>query len=193
MADRAAADATGAGAAVTPQAFQAQVRPHIAAVRRFARSLSHDWQDADDIAQEALLKAYRSISTFRGDASFLTWLLTVTRTVAADWHGGRMLRARRSEVELDEEAQVEERSQERLLLEKARAEQLWKHLEELDEKYRVPLVLADLEELSYEEIARLEGVPLGTVRTRLHRARAQLRTKLQKAAARSDRPEGDDG
>ena len=63
-----------------PQAFQELIRPHLDALRRFVFSLSSNWQDADDIAQEALIKAFRAFPSFDGRASLSTWLYTVARS-----------------------------------------------------------------------------------------------------------------
>jgi RNA polymerase sigma-70 factor (ECF subfamily) len=160
--------------------FEESIAPHTDAVRRFARALCGDWQDADDVAQEALLKAYKSMHTYRGEAAMRTWLYVITRSVCATYYTSRQVRQRHGEVELTREPLDSSPDQEGLLGEKSRAERLWQLLAELDESFRAVLVLADLEGESYESISEIEGIAVGTVRSRLNRARKQLREKLQK-------------
>lgn len=161
-----------------PLAFEELIRPHLDSVRRFVFSFSSNWQDADDITQEALLKAFRSFATFDGRASLSTWLYTVARTAAIDWHRSRI--GRRSDDDLlpEEALPGAQRGQEEAVAGKQEAERLWVAIQSLDDRSRVPLVLFEIEGLSYDEIATIEQVPVGTIRSRLSRARQQLRETL---------------
>ena len=69
-----------------PQAFQESIGPHLAALRRLVFSLSSNWQDADDIAREAWIKAFRAFCSFDGRAALPTWPYTVARSASVDWH-----------------------------------------------------------------------------------------------------------
>ena len=160
-------------------AFEQLVRPHYAAVRRIAFAFCRRRADADDLAQEALLKAYRSLHSFRG-GSLSAWLYAVTRSVCHDWYRHRKVRAHLNSTELDEPQHADDSDgPAELLSAKSESEALWDAIRELDPKFRIPLVLFDIEGLSYEEIARIERTPVGTIRSRLSRARKQLLDALQ--------------
>jgi RNA polymerase sigma-70 factor (ECF subfamily) len=164
-----------------PQAFQELIRPHLDSVRRFVFSLSSNWQDADDIAQEALLKAFRAFATFDGRSSLSTWLYTVARSTAIDWHRSRLGQAGQRENPLPSAHPAPLLQQDEACSQQQDCERLWQAIQRLDERNRVPLVLYEVEGLSYDEIAALEGVPVGTIRSRLSRARAELRDQLTEA------------
>jgi len=160
-------------------AFQELVRPHLDSVRRFAFSFAGNWADADDLAQEVLLKAYRSIGGFEGRSSLSTWLYTLARSVFIDSRRGRQGTTRAREQELDEQMGAEEaESQEELAAHKQEVERLWRAVRALPAEFRVPVVLCDIEGMSYEQVAAVEGVPIGTVRSRLSRARGKLAAAL---------------
>ncbi len=161
-------------------AFQQLVRPHLDSVRRFAFSFAGNWADADDLAQEVLLKAYRSIGGFEGRSSLSTWLYTLARSVFIDSRRGRQGTARAREQELGEQVGAAEdaESQEELTAHKQEVERLWRAVRALEPEFRIPVVLCDIEGMSYEQVATVEGVPIGTVRSRLSRARAKLAAAL---------------
>jgi RNA polymerase sigma-70 factor, ECF subfamily len=159
-------------------AFEQLIRPHIASIRRFAFAFSRDWSDADDLAQEALIKAFRSLPTFEGRSSLSTWLYALTRNLCHDHYRSRLAKARALEQPLDAASLDASEDQERELVQKDEAAELWHAIRSLEPSFRVPLVLCDIEELSYEKVAEIEGVPLGTVRSRLSRARDKLRQRL---------------
>lgn len=169
-----------------PLAFEELIRPHLDSVRRFVFSLSSSWQDADDITQEALLKAFRAFPAFDGRASLSTWLYTVARSASVDWYRTRTARAAQREGPLGDSHPAPPQSQEQVCADRQTANRLWAALQELDERLRVPVVLFEVEGLSYEEIAAIEGVPVGTIRSRLSRGREQLR-ELLGAADRLER------
>jgi RNA polymerase sigma-70 factor (ECF subfamily) len=168
-----------------PQAFQELIRPHLAALRRFVYSLSSNWQDADDIAQEALIKAFRAFPSFDGRASLSTWLYTVARSASIDWHRSRMGQASQRENPLPSTHPAAEPGQDEACSHQQDRERLWHAIQGLDERNRVPLVLFEVEGLSYEEIAAIEAVPVGTIRSRLSRARLELRERLAESEPQS--------
>jgi RNA polymerase sigma-70 factor (ECF subfamily) len=134
-------------------------------------------QDAEDVAQEAYLKAWRAFAGFRGEAS-RPWLLAIVRNTAFSW-----LRENRSHptAEFQEELAVSAGgTPESLTLHKERARGVGSCIEQLPAEYREAIVLRELEELSYREIATVTGVPAGTVMSRLSRARARLAECIRK-------------
>lgn len=160
------------------------MRPHIDSVRRFAFSFCGSWSDADDLAQEVLLKAYRSIGAFEGRSSLSTWLYTLARSVFIDSRRGRQGRSREREQDLDDQLVAEDGdSQEQLLVQKDEVERLWRAVRALDHEFRIPVVLCDIEGMSYEQVASIEGVPIGTIRSRLSRARGKLAELLRRASS----------
>jgi RNA polymerase sigma-70 factor, ECF subfamily len=165
-------------------AFQDLLRPHLASVRRFSFSFCKDWTEADDLAQEALLRAYRAIGSFQGEASITTWLYTIVRSTCIDWRRGRLAHMRTREDPIDEEAPSDQDLADDLLSGKQEADRLWAAIRCLGPRFRVPLVLCDIEGMAYDEIARIEGIPVGTVRSRISRARDRLVDLLRGGAAR---------
>jgi len=161
-----------------PLAFQELIRPHLDSVRRFVFSLSKNWQDADDIAQEALIKAFRAFPTFDGRASLSTWLYTVARSASIDWQRSRLGQAAQRENPLPSTHPGALPRPDDACSQQQQRERLWQAIQGLDERQRVPLVLYEIEGLSYEEIAAIESVPVGTIRSRLSRARQELRGRL---------------
>jgi len=135
--------------------------------------------EAQEVAQEAFLRAHRALADFRGDAKLSTWLYAITSRLCLNRlaKGERRLRRQGEETLLrlagGERPDVAvERSELEAALQRAIAE--------LPEERRIVVVLRDLEGLSYEEIAEVLDLELGTVRSRLHRARADLKDKLER-------------
>lgn len=170
-----------------PAAFQTLVGPHADAVRRFAFGFVKDWTEADDLAQEALVKAFRSFAAFEGRSSLSTWLFAVTRSVCLDSFKKRETKERQRAAALDESIPATLESTEELLVGKQGAEALWGALKRLKAEYRVPVILFDIEGMSYQDIAEVEGVPVGTIRSRLSRGRSQLARVLAPAGIKPAR------
>jgi RNA polymerase sigma-70 factor (ECF subfamily) len=167
------------------RAFEALVASQLPKVRRFARAFAGSEPEADDLAQEALLRVYRSLGTFRWQSAFSTWLFAVVRSAFLDAGKGRAATRRALEVPLaPEHGELEggERPDEALGAAQARA-QVWAALRRVPEEFRAALVLFDIEGCSYDEVAAVEGVAVGTVKSRLHRGRAHLRRILEEAGA----------
>jgi RNA polymerase sigma-70 factor, ECF subfamily len=164
------------------EAFQALVRPYLGSIRRFARSFCKNDSDADDLAQDALIKAYRSFGSFDGRSSLTTWLYTVAKNQFLDSRRSKLFRWRSRESQLGEMDPSTLPNAEQLIDECQKVEFLWAALRRLDEKFRIPLVLAEIDGISYEEIAQIERIPIGTVRSRIARAKEQLRTLIGQAA-----------
>jgi len=165
--------------------FERVMLPHLPAAFSLARSLTRNDHDAEDVAQEALLRALRAFDGFRGEAA-RAWLLAIVRNTCFSW----LRRRRVAEVtdRFDEEqhspAEGDARgdpwvdSPEALALVRATREVVAAALEGLPLEYREALVLRELEGLSYKEIGTVLEIPLGTVMSRLARGRAALRRSL---------------
>jgi RNA polymerase sigma-70 factor, ECF subfamily len=155
-------------------AFEELVERHRDVVfRTAARIVGRD--EAEDVTQDAFLRAFHRLEQYRGTAAFRTWLLQITQNAALN----TLARARRRPAEGDAEApDVPDRDPVRQpaaeLERRERQERLEHKLELLRPEYRSLLVLRDLEGFSYAEIAEVLGMPLGSVKGRLHRARDEL-------------------
>jgi RNA polymerase sigma-70 factor (ECF subfamily) len=157
--------------------FTRAVLPHLAAAYNLARWLTGDDHDAEDVVQEAYLRAYRFFDGFRGgDAR--AWLLAVVRNTGYTWL--KQNRPPAPAVPFDETVHGLDDSfnPESLLIQGAARDALRRALETLPADSREVLVLRELEGLSYKEIAAVVGVPLGTVMSRLSRARLLLKQRV---------------
>ena len=164
--------------------FEAQVLPHLDAAHRFARWLSRSSTDADDVVQEAVLRAFRSFDSLRGsDAK--SWLLTIVRNCHSTAHRRQQ---RRAWVPLPEEHDAEDghvmiASTPGPEIASIVAEQertLTRLMAALPEDHREVLVLREIEDMDYRQIANITNVPIGTVMSRLARARAGLKSQWLK-------------
>jgi RNA polymerase sigma factor (sigma-70 family) len=160
--------------------FEEAVLPHLDAAYNLARWLTRNTQDAEDVVQEAYLRAFRFFGGFRG-GNARTWLLKIVRNTCYTWL--RQNRAQQVSDPFDEEVHTdpaESQNPETLLLRKADGQLLNQALEELPTAFREVLVLLEVEGLSYKEIAEVLGIPIGTVMSRLARARHHLRESLSR-------------
>jgi RNA polymerase sigma-70 factor, ECF subfamily len=156
--------------------FEQSIMPHMNAAYNLARWLAGNDADAQDVVQEAYLRAYKFLGGYRGGDS-RSWLLRIVRNAFYDW----LKRNRRdcADTSFDEELHgTEDRGgmPDSLLLQKADQTMVREAIEALPREFREILVLRELEGCSYKEIADIAEVPLGTVMSRLARAREQLRT-----------------
>jgi RNA polymerase sigma-70 factor (ECF subfamily) len=158
--------------------------PHLDAAYNLARWLMRNEHDAEDMVQEAYLKAFRHQAGFRGDDG-RAWLLAIVRNTCYDrlkQHGAQDNSAFDERIHSFGHSNT---NPETSLLEMERAELLREVLESLSPEYREVLVLREQEELSYVEIASITKIPIGTVMSRLSRARKQLQESfLHRAAGR---------
>jgi RNA polymerase sigma factor (sigma-70 family) len=164
--------------------FEALVHSHRAAFERLARRLSRDAEDAEDLLQETLVDAYRAFHNFRPGSHFYSWVARIM----TNNHLDRIRRRRHVVVSLDqpvgdEESETldvpdESRNPERVLLHEELDHTFLSALEALQPHQRETVLLCDLEGATYEEAARTEACPIGTIRSRLHRAHKVLRDLL---------------
>ena len=163
------------------QTFLECVNAHAPSLLRFARRLTRNHADAEDVMQDTLLRALEKRGELREPGRLRAWLLAIVRTC---WLNSR--RGLRSKIEVLHERQPEpgEHSAggdlEREILDRSLTDELLLALEGLPEEWRQTLWLREVEDLSYEEIARVLSCPLGTVRSRLTRARAAAAASLGK-------------
>ncbi len=146
----------------------------------------HDPNEALDVAQEAFLKAYRALPGFRGDSAFYTWLYRIAINTAKNYLVAQSRRPPVSDVSSQDAEQFGGESllkdygtPERLLLKDEIEATVYRAIEELPEDLRTAITLRELEGLSYEEIAHAMGCPIGTVRSRIFRAREAIDSKLR--------------
>jgi RNA polymerase sigma-70 factor (ECF subfamily) len=142
---------------------------------RVAYSVLRHREDAEDVAQESLAKAYRSFRQLRDRDRFRAWLVRATWRMALDWRRGDKRRVQREQVALGSGTI----STEDVAVENERASHLWSAIDSLPEKLRLALVLSSMEGHDTREVASLLGIPEGTVRSRLFLARKALAEKLQ--------------
>jgi RNA polymerase sigma factor (sigma-70 family) len=165
------------------QRFERIFVPHLDAAYDFARWLSRDERTAEDVCQEACLRAFKSIDSFQGESG-RAWLLTIVRNTYYTWF--RKNKADAAAVPFDEDgtiagAELESpiESMERILQQRDARRRVNAALERLPQEFREVIVLRELEDLSYKEIAEVAQVPIGTVMSRLARARKLLLQHLQ--------------
>ena len=163
-------------------AFNQAVLPHLDAAYNLARWLTRNDQDAEDIAQEACLRAFKYWKSFSG-RDCRSWLLKIVRNTFYSW-----LRQRSVQPVLTDDGETDDTAgnipdPERALIQNADRDTLRAALEDLVVEFREAIVLRELEGLSYKEIADIAGVPIGTVMSRLARARKQLQTYLTKTTS----------
>lgn len=159
--------------------------------RKLARLLSQFIRDAaevEDVTQETFIKAYRSLSSFRGDSAFYTWLYRIGINAAKNFLVAQKRRASTTSngIDIEDAENFEEASQlrdldtpESELMSKQIAQTVHQTLNELPEELRTAITLREIEGLSYEEIANAMNCPTGTVRSRIFRAREAISDKLQ--------------
>jgi RNA polymerase sigma-70 factor, ECF subfamily len=165
--------------AITAVDFEAAFLPHLDAAFNLARWIVRNDHDAQDIVQEAYLRALRFARGYRGgDAR--AWILAIVRNTAFTWL--KRNRGADSPAEFDENlhaTDAEDAGLEADAVRKADGEAIRAALEELSDEFREVVVMRDIEGLSYKEIADAAGVPIGTVMSRLARARGKLARSLK--------------
>ncbi len=169
------------------QAFGLLVAKYQRKLVRLLARLIRDPAEVEDVAQETFIKAYRALPSFRGESAFYTWLYRIGINTAKNWlvsHGRRVPTT--TEV-ASEDAESYENGEllrdvntpERVLMSKQIGDTVNAAMEALPEELRTAVVLREIEGLSYEEIAHVMDCPIGTVRSRIFRAREAIAQKLK--------------
>lgn len=178
-------------------AFEELLRLHEKRVYTIAYKYMGNHEDASDIAQEAFIKAFQAIGTFRGESSFATWISRITANKALD-----ELRKRRKiqlsslddEVELEEgsvrkEWVAAEGTPEEKYLQQETSQYLQCLIDGMREEYKAVIVMREVEGRTYDEMAAILNCSLGTVKSRLSRARIYLKEKIMQDSVMQDRKE----
>ena len=146
----------------------------------------HDHAEAQDVAQEAFIKAYRALKSFRGDSAFYTWLYRIAINTAKNWLVAQKRRPPSSDIDAVDAEQYDMDSRlkdkatpENELLREEIKKTVYDTIAELPEDLRTAIVLREMEGMSYEEIAVTMECPIGTVRSRIFRAREAIDDKLR--------------
>jgi RNA polymerase sigma factor (sigma-70 family) len=160
--------------------FEAHALPHLDAAYNLARRLTRPPLDADDIVQDAMLRAFRAFETFRGD-NMKPWLLSIVRNchltaVGKTRHKLEAPLPSDAELDLDDHGLiVDDPDPEASVIQTQQGRQLSDIIDRLPQEFREVIVLREMEDMSYRDIAQVTGAPIGTVMSRLARARALLR------------------
>lgn len=167
-------------------AFDALVRKYQHKIVKLVTRYVHDSSEALDVAQEAFIKAYRAIPGFRGDSAFYTWLYRIAINTAKNYLVAENRRPVDHGVDLQDPEQYEMQARlrdmdtpERLLLTEEIQHTVERAIQELPEDLRTAIVLREIDGMSYEEIAHAMSCPVGTVRSRIFRAREAIDGKLK--------------
>jgi RNA polymerase sigma-70 factor (ECF subfamily) len=158
--------------------FDQAVVPHLDAAYNLARWLMRNKQDAEDMVQEACLRAFTFFHSFQGEDG-RAWLLAIVRNTCYTWL--KKNRARELDTVFEEQihsVEADAANPEVLLVEKADRELLQQLLEQLPTEFREVLILRELEGMSYKQISAIADLPIGTVMSRLARARKRLEQQL---------------
>jgi RNA polymerase sigma-70 factor (ECF subfamily) len=169
------------------RAFELLVGKYQRKIFRLLSRLIRDPAEIEDVAQEAFIKAYRALPNFRGESAFYTWLYRIAINTAKNYLVAQGRRAPTStEAVVDDAEQFDDAEQLRdvatpdsMLLSKQVGEAVNRAIDRLPEELRTAIVLRELEGLSYEEIAASMDCPIGTVRSRIFRAREAIANELR--------------
>jgi len=170
------------------ESFDEVVLPHLDAAYRLARWLMRNEHDAEDVVQEAALRAFRYFRTFTG-GNGRAWFLRIVRNTA---HGARGHSVQAFTEAFDEERHISEgraSDPETLVLQTDDVRLIERAMRHLPERFRELIVLRELEGLSYRELADVMGIPMGTVMSGLSRARRELRGALEDELKRDGSPD----
>lgn len=168
-------------------AFDLLVLKYQRKILRLLSRMLRDQSEIEDVMQEAFIKAYRALPQFRGDSAFYTWLYRIAINTARNWMASQSRRPSSPSLHQSEDGETFDEidnltdinTPESLLASREIAESVNDSIQALPAELRTAIVLREIEGLSYEEIAQAMGCPIGTVRSRIFRAREAIATKLR--------------
>jgi RNA polymerase sigma-70 factor (ECF subfamily) len=160
------------------EAFDALVRRHQQRAFNVAVQLLRNHEDATEVAQDAFVRIYRSLNEFRGECEFTTWLHQIVVNLARNKHRWWKRRGRQQTVPLDGPLRAAGDAPDAEAAQAEFVQRLSARMEELPARFREALVLRNVEDLSYEQIATTLNCSVGTVKSRIARAREQLRKAM---------------
>ncbi len=168
------------------KAFDILVRKYQHKLAKLISRYIQDPSDVMDVSQEAFIKAYRALPRFRGDSAFYTWLYRIAINTAKNHLVAKGRRPQSVDIDADEGQRFEtipklrdNATPERLILRDEIGQVIFQAIEELPDDLRTAITLRELDGLSYEEIAEAMDCPIGTVRSRIFRAREAIDSKLK--------------
>ena len=160
-------------------AFEILIRRHEKTIFNLVYRMLGDYDEAAEVSQEAFLSAYRAIGTFRGDSNFSTWLYRIALNHATTRRKSLNTRQQRNiSIENTEPVSDPQPGPAETMEKKEIRERVQQALNSLEPDDATVILLRDLQDVPYEEVARVLEIPIGTVKSRLHRARQALKTEL---------------
>jgi RNA polymerase sigma-70 factor (ECF subfamily) len=154
----------------------------------------NDWSECQDVAQETFVRAYRAIGSFRGDAQFYTWIYRIAINTAKNWLVSQGRRPPTEDVTVEDAVQYDSGSRlhesatpERELMRQEIERTVFDTVEQLPEELKTAITLREVDGLSYEEIAEAMNCPIGTVRSRIFRAREAIDEQLRPLLSEENR------
>jgi RNA polymerase sigma-70 factor (ECF subfamily) len=167
-----------------PARFEELAMPLFDSLYNFARWLEHNSNDAEDLVQETYLKAFRGFASFQPGTNFRAWMFQILRNTflsSCSKLDRRMTVAMDSEEDGPELA-IDKENPETILMSRSDSQLMQRAIDDLPVHYREALLLCEVEEMSYQEISQILSIPMGTVMSRLARARKAVRKSLLGAA-----------
>jgi RNA polymerase sigma-70 factor (ECF subfamily) len=168
------------------RAFDLLVRKYQHKMTSVISRFINDWAESQDVAQEAFIRAYRAIGNFRGESAFYTWLYKIATNTAKNYLVSQGRRPPTDDVQVDDAVYLEaavrlkdSSTPERELMRQEIERAVFDTVEALPEELRQAITLREVDGLSYEEIAETMNCPIGTVRSRIFRAREAIDEKLR--------------
>jgi len=167
-------------------AFDLLVRKYQHKITGVISRYINDWSECQDVAQEAFIRAYRAIGAFRGDSQFYTWVYKIAINTAKNYLVSQGRRPPTDDVAIEDAVLLdggirlrESATPERELMRQEIEQTVFATVEQLPEELKIAITLREVDGLSYEEIAETMNCPIGTVRSRIFRAREAIDTKLR--------------
>jgi len=180
---------------IVEDAFSEEVLPHFHSLKAFAISLTGDRNRAEDLVQDTLLRALKAFDSYSKGTDCRSWLFRICKNRFYDLCRKRMRRPAHEDVDLTQPVAPDHSWEVQKELQRIEngfdpnlelvGDQVREAIKQLPEEFRIPLLMCDLDGMAYHEIARELSVPLGTVRSRISRARKRLRADLQEYAQAS--------